>query len=269
MLPWRSPLTTTLSELLRSAEISPSGELRAHVPADWMQGRSAFGGLQVALAVRAMRALVPDAPLRAIQATFVGPVGESVHVTAAILRKGRNVTHAEAQILDGQATSLLVVGVFGEARKSCFSLNRVMPDTPATASTPFPHVPGVTPAFLQHFDARMISGAAPFSGSGASHALFEVGLEDEGPATEAHAVAISDFAPPLGLTYLSAPAPASTATWLLELATDRFDDLPLSGWRIAASLDHARDGYTSQTTVVWAPGGATVARGHQTMLVFG
>jgi acyl-coenzyme A thioesterase PaaI-like protein len=262
-------MRTPLSQLLASADVSADGNLSVLVPEDWMQGRSLFGGLQVALALRAMRALIPRAPLRALQATFVAPVGAKVELTAAILRRGKSVTHVEAQIAEGARTALLVVGIFGEARSSSFSVRRARGDDPGGVDVPFPHVAGVTPSFLQHFDARLRKGALLFSGSGSSHAIFDIDLHDDGPTTEAHAIAISDLVPPLGLTYLSTPAPGSTATWLLELMVDRFDDLLLAGWRVEASLDAARDGYTSQSTVVWAPDGTTVAHGRQTMMVFG
>lgn len=46
----------------------------ATVSEDWQQGRSLFGGLQAALAVKAMRDLVPDVPLCSLQTTFLAPV---------------------------------------------------------------------------------------------------------------------------------------------------------------------------------------------------
>ena len=56
---------------------------------------------------------------------------------------------------------------------------------------------------------------------------------------------------------------------MLELLADRFDHLPLSGFRIEAELVAARDGYTNQAVTMFAPSGEPLALGHQTMLVFG
>ncbi len=57
----------TLTELLHAAK-TEAGSFTAAVTDDWLQGRSAFGGLQGAFMVSAMRTLVPaDMPLRTFQ----------------------------------------------------------------------------------------------------------------------------------------------------------------------------------------------------------
>ncbi|MFX8766440.1 acyl-CoA thioesterase domain-containing protein, partial [Acinetobacter baumannii] len=62
------------SELLESVTLGP-GTCQARIPDDWTQGRSLFGGLQVVLALRAMRTLVPaGVPLRTLQTAFIAPV---------------------------------------------------------------------------------------------------------------------------------------------------------------------------------------------------
>src|SRR4051794_23479874 len=105
----------SFSQVLASAQ-GDAHELTLNVPSDWMQGRSVFGGLQAAFALRAMRVLVPDAPLRTLQTTFIAPVAASMRVRARILRQGKNATHVEARIGDDTATQAIVIGVFGIAR---------------------------------------------------------------------------------------------------------------------------------------------------------
>ena len=94
-------------------------------------------------------------------------------------------------------------------------------------------------------------------------------MQDEGRATEGHVVAIADFIPPLALSHLRTPAFGSTLTWMMELLAERVDHLPLAGWRVDSQLVAARDGYTSQSVMVWGPGGEPVATSRQSMLVFG
>src|ERR1700744_3341459 len=103
-----------LSEVLASLE-RRGDTWTTTIPDDWLQGRSVFGGLQTALAVRALRGLVPpDIPLRAVQTTFVAPVDGQVRVAAQVLRAGKNVVHAEARLLGGEGhTGAIIVGVFG------------------------------------------------------------------------------------------------------------------------------------------------------------
>lgn len=261
-------MATAYSKLLQSAK-DDAGTLTLEVPEDWMQGRSVFGGLQVAIALRAMRALVPDVPLRTLQATFLAPVAGLVRARAQVLRIGKSATHVEARIVDGTATLALVIGVFGTARSSVVAVAPTQPPIKADHSLELPYIPGVVPIFTQHFAARWLRGMPPFTGdTGCDHVL-EVEMRDEGQATEAHVVAIADYIPPLALTHLTTPAPGSTLTWMMELLTDRVDHLPLAGWRVDAQLVAARDGYTSQSVMIWGPGGEPVALSRQSMMVFG
>jgi len=262
-------MATPFSTLMRTAR-GDAGVVAVEVPADWMQGRSVFGGLQVAIALHAMRALVPETALRTVQATFVAPVAEGrVAANARVLRSGKNATHVEARIVDGAATLAIVIGVFGAARSSPVAVTPHQPRVEVGPTFEFRFVPGLMPSFVQHFDARWLRGMPPFTGDTACEHVLEVGMRDEGPTTEGHVVAIADFIPPLGLSHLVAPAPGSTLTWMLELLDDRTDRLPLAGWRVDAELVAARDGYTSQSVMVWGPGGEPVALSRQSMLVFG
>jgi acyl-CoA thioesterase len=243
----------------------------ATVSEDWLQGRSAFGGLQAALALQAMRKLAPeDLPLRSLQVTFVAPIAAgTVRITARILRRGKNVMQIEARLLDGDETACLVIGVFGAARASTL---RVLPVQPTVEAMAEPHVlryvPGVLPQFTQHFDARWLRGDLPFTGSKKTEQVVVVGLKDEGTAEEAQMLAFADFIPPLALSMLERPAPGSSLTWMLECFADS-RGLPLQDWRIDAHVQAVLDGYTSQQVMLWGPGGEPVALSRQSMVVFG
>ena len=262
-------MVTTLTQLFQRAKREP-GAIELEVPADWMQGRSIFGGLQVAIALEAMRTCVPDAVLRTLQTTFVAPVAAGkVQARARVLRQGKNATHVEARLLDGGETQAVVMGVFGHARSSKAARLPLRP--PLDASSPFEvsYVPGVSPSFVQHFRRRWLKGPRPFAGQATHEQVVEVGMLDEGMLSEAHLVAIADFIAPVALSYLDAPAPASTLTWMLELLCDDVRRFPLDGFRLDAELTAARDGYTNQSVVIWAPDATAVALSRQSMLVFG
>lgn len=247
------------------------GRWRARVGADWLQGRSAFGGLQAALGLKVMRALVPAGlPLRSLQVTFVAPVpAGSVQIRASVLREGKNVVHVAADLCDGEAVPCRLLGVFGAARTSTLAFGPEPEPMDDSRAPVLPYVEGVAPAFMQQFDVRWLRGDLPFSGGKGRSSVLELSLRDEGPATEMHAVALADFMPPIALSMFRQPTPGSSLTWMLELLRDRFDDLPLRGWRADGELLGARDGYTHQRLMLWGPGGEPVARGHQTMVVFG
>jgi acyl-CoA thioesterase len=243
----------------------------ASIGEDWLQGRSAFGGIQAALALRAMRELVAaEVPLRSLQVAFLAPVpaGE-VRIVAKVLRQGKNVSQVEARLVDGDDTLCVVIAVFGAARASKLHL---LPAQPAVQAMSAPHVlryvPGLLPQFTQHFHARWLQGDVPFSGSTKTEQVVDISLKDDGVADEAHVIAFADFIPPVALSMLDQPAPGSSLTWMLELFADA-RGLPLDGWRIDAQLQAAQDGYTSQQVMLWGPGGEPVALSRQSMVVFG
>lgn len=258
------------SEVLASMR-QHGGAWTVTTPEDWKQGRSVFGGLQVAFALKAMRALVPaEIPLRVLQTTFVAPPGsETTTIQARVLRAGKNAIHAEARTVEGEQTVSVVVAVFGSRRDSRVNAMPRQPEVRAETAIDFRFIPGVTPSFTRHFSMRWLRGGLPFSGDKLHHAVIEVGLQDDARTGEEHVLAIADAIPPVALSLLKAPAPGSSLTWTLELLRDRLDDLPLMGWRLDAEMTAGRDGYTSQSVMVWGPGGEAVALSRQCMVIFG
>ena len=61
------------------------------LPDDWLQGRTAFGGLSAALCWEAAQR-VGDAlpPLRSAQFAFVGPAGGRLRIEPTLLRRGKS-----------------------------------------------------------------------------------------------------------------------------------------------------------------------------------
>jgi acyl-CoA thioesterase len=258
------------SEVLASVKQDRDG-FRATAPESWLQGRSLFGGLQSAIALRAIRTLLPaELPLRVLQTTFVAPVpaGE-VRLSARVLRTGKSVTHAEARILSGSDTAAIVIGVFGSRRPSRVSVIPERPEVVSTQVFDVPFVPGLSADFIQHFALRWIRGDLPFTASRSRQAVLEVALRDEGPMTEEHVLAIADAPPPLAFSHLETFAKGSSMTWTLEMLTDSVSRLPLHGHRLDVELTAAADGYTSQSVMMWGPNGEAVALSRQSMVVFG
>jgi acyl-CoA thioesterase len=258
------------SEAMRSVTRQGDG-WQATVGEDWLQGRSAFGGLQAALALRAMRELVQaDLPLRTLQTTFVAPVPPGpVTIRARILREGRSATQIEASLSGGEQTLCRLVGVFGSARASVLDFQPVQPTVENAAVRELRYVEGQMPSFMQHFRARWLSGDLPFTRGQSRDSVLQVSLRDEGAPDETHVLAFADFIPPIALGMFDRPTPGSSLTWMIELLRDRYDDLGLDDWRIDAQLIAARDGYTNQSLMLWGPHGEPVALSRQSMVVFG
>lgn len=245
---------------------------RATVSEDWHQGRTLFGGVQVALCIRAMRSLLePGLPLRALQATFVGPVtaGE-VRLAPALLRSGKNVTQVECELARGVDVACTVVGTFGRARESTI---RIAPPTPAeppdvTSLTDLPFIAGIAPSFVQHLALRWASGMPPFSAAERAHTATFVRFRHPVRDPEAELVAVADAIPSPVISLLSSPAPVSSLTWMLELVGAPCPAPPDGWWLVDTEVTTAGDGYATQSTAVVVPGHGVAALSRQSVAVF-
>ena len=247
-----------------------AGTAEALVSDDWLQGRSVFGGMQAAIALAAMRTLIPmQIALRTLQMTFVAPVESGlVTANARVLRAGKSAQHAEARLEGPDGLQALAIGVFGAPRDSIVQVPVPAPAPVTAARSKLGYTPGM-PSFLQHFDAELLAGAPPFANVRVERNVYEIGLRDSGPMTEAHLLALADFVPPVALSWMPKLTPGSSLTWMFELLDHGFAAQPLSGWRVESDLVAARDGYTSQSTTLWAPDATPVALSRQSMVVFG
>lgn len=263
-------MTKTFSALLAAAQ-PHDGVWLADVPDDWSQGRSVFGGLQAALLLQAMRAQVPpELPLRTLQVTFMAPVPPGrVSTRARVLRQGKSTVHVLAEIFDGEAVLALATAVFGAARDSVVRLRPEQAPVDDSRALKFPYIPGVTPDFTRHFSVHWLQGKPPYMGNTETLQIVDIDMLDEGPASESQLLAIADFMPPVALSWLRKPAPGSSMTWMIEVLDHGFTSLPLNGWRVDASLTAAGEGYTSQSCMIWGPGGVPVALSRQSMVIFG
>lgn len=257
--------------------VGPAGDAwSAHVPLDWANGRTVFGGLQAALLVRGMRGVLGEAqglPLRSLHVTFVAPVaaGRDVVLRPERLRVGKSVAHARCDLVTAEGVACTGVAIYGADRPSAvfMEIPRVEVNEDPERLTPWPYIPGVTPEFVQHLDIRLARGALPYTGQVSSQATLLARLVDSDCSAEEALVALSDTPPTPALSMLSKPAPAASLNWMLELLGHP-DDLALDDW---CTMDtHVRagsDGYLSQTSTLWGPNGHAFSVSHQSVAIFG
>jgi acyl-CoA thioesterase len=256
----------------------------ALIPRSWANGRTVFGGLQVALGVRAMRGALTVAlgegnggvvalPLRSLQTTFVAPVAAGVPVTlrAEFLRAGRSATHARCDLLQDGKVACTTVAIFGAARASRIALDIPKPEIQADPESlpDMPYIPGITPEFLQQLQLRWGVGRLPYSGHDDPHSTIFARLRDAGCSAEDTLIALADSIPTPALSMLDKPAPATSINWMLELIGDP-GQLDRDGWSlIGTDVRAGADGYLSQTSVLWGPGGHAFSVSHQSVAIFG
>ena len=262
--------------MLDSIEPSTEG-LCVTVPADWLQGRTVFGGMQMALAIRAMREAMPPGarslPLRSAQVTFVGPVagGVSVALHARLLRQGRSTVHARCDLVQHEAVGTTAVAIFGVARPSRFVHEIAAPDPGRR-----PDEPGLptlatehAPQFFRHFEARWAYGDVLYAGFPEPRSMIYAKLRDHDCAPEEALIALADLIPTPVLSMLTIPAPASSLSWMIEVLRDPAQ-LDFRDWAlIDTEVRAGTSGYLSQTSVLYGADGHAYAVSHQTVGVFG
>jgi len=143
------------------------GTFLATVSDDWMQGRTTYGGLAAALSLEGtLRAHPSLPPLRSAQISFIGPAGGEVRVAPALLRRGKSMTFAGADLHAGGALAARSVFAFGAARPSRFDASYMHAPPLRAPEECEVYIPeGMGAPFAAHFETRLIKGGRPMTGS--------------------------------------------------------------------------------------------------------
>jgi acyl-CoA thioesterase len=255
---------TSITDIITAGKQTETGFI-ATIPATWLQGRTAYGGLSSALALHAAQACEPDLPpLRSAQVSFIGPLSGYVTVTATKLRRGRNAAFIQSDIVSEAGLGYRANFVFMSDQPSRIDLDgRLHNDCPPPAP-----------------DAELYTGPPEFFTSNFNFYDYKEGLGDaewlrwgrlrerDGLDPMVELMAIADALPPAALKLLGKqPAPISSLTWIVNLlaATPRTTD---GWWLLSAKSDYARNGCSSQTMTVWNADGEPMAQGMQSVAIF-
>ena len=262
---------STYTEIVRQSTWD-GNTLRATAPADWGQGHTIFGGVIAGLALRALQNIVEsERPLRSLLTAFVAPVrAGDIVITTQVLRAGRNVTHAEAKVMQDGTLRCSLLACYGRDRETPVHVAAAaMPELAAPEElTPAPFVPGISPQFTKLLDYRWTYASMPFLGNGSGTTDGWIRLREESRMGPDLFAILVDAWPTPALSMLNGPAPVSSLTWSLEIIelnpAHRADDW----WRIHAYIDSAAAGYVYGDAVIWGPDGRLAARSRQTVSVY-
>ncbi len=243
-------------------------------PDDWLQGRTLYGGLSAALALRACELAEPGLPpLRAGQIAYVGPASGTVRMVPTILRQGRSVTAMGCDLFAGDTLALRALYAFGAGRES--GLAAAAPPPPDCL--PVREAPplwgegadrSMGPSFAQHLSQRLAGPLRPFAGADRGDLLLWV--RHAAPVTPGQValVAMGDALPPASFTRFTQPMVISTLTWSFDLFEPARADG--SGWLLLHSRDDGvGEGYAGQDMAMWDEEGRPLMRGRQSVVVFG
>ena len=243
---------------------------RVEVPDNWLQGRTAYGGLASAICAEAAARLVPDLPpLRSVQVAFLGPSGGAVRAVPAVVRQGKSATFVAVDLLNEGGLATRTLFVFGKARESELNfVDHPFPDVPKFEELENAPESPMRPSFLSNFELRPSGGQEPFSGSDQTTICWwgrhKGRVESE---TEQRVLALGDLLPPSTLPMMKTLAPVSSVNWHFDLLTD--DLSTEEGWYLLSSrAQSAGDGWSAQDMAMWASDGRPIAAARQLVAIF-
>lgn len=151
--------STAFYRLLEQLELKEN-VAQVNLADDWLQGRTAYGGLSSALCLETTLRLFNDLPaLKTAQISFVGPAIGQLTITPTVLRQGKSTAFIQTN-LSGEA-GLATTAQF------CFAASRQLPVKYSTIQKPdvqsWEDYPDFytwqnRPHFMQHFDGRLAFG---------------------------------------------------------------------------------------------------------------
>lgn len=240
------------------------------LPDDWLQGRTAYGGLSAALCYEAaLRANEDLPPLRSAQFAFIGPaVGELV-ITPTLLRRGKSAAFVGVDLMGEAGIAARALLCFGAERPSEQAyLDIAAPGVPTVDdSRDFFNRKGV-PGFTQHFQGRLAQGATPCTPDHEPDMMVWVRHDDDDlPQGLTPVIALGDALPPASMIKFSKAAPVSSMTWSMDILSD--DITSESGWWLLRAVsEQAEHGYSSQAMTLWDDQGRAVMAARQTVAIF-
>jgi acyl-CoA thioesterase len=263
---------TPFSALLDAIRVA-GDTYQTDIPEDWLQGRTSFGGLTAALCLAAIERAVPALPpLRSAQFAFVGPAGGSVAITAHLLRRGKSSVFAAAELHAEGSLATHAILSFGAARESKYSYRaHPMPKVPLPGTTEVFFRSG-KPKFVQHFEAFVAGGQRLVSAAQTPEIVLWVRHRDpRGMTGMPGLLALADTLPAAVYTMLSAPVPASSITWSVEMvdAAAALGAAADSWYLLRSAGEDVRDGYSVQDMALWTQDGTLIMLARQHVAIFG
>ncbi|WP_165989139.1 thioesterase family protein [Streptomyces sp. YIM 98790] len=251
-----------------TTSVTPAAPAAGAAPADldpsWRSWDGLHGGYLVArLAARAREALPRPLPLRALHANLLGAVREPrAEIGVELLRTGRSVTTARADLTTGGRTAVTATATFGPGGPGRPWPGRPLPGVPDADSRPA--FRGAVVDFADHIDIRPADDRLPLSGGEEPELTAWMRLRTPpADATEA-ALILLDAPPPALYGILREPLAIPTVEFAAHL-TDAVADAAPGAWMLTRiRTEHAAAGWCVDNCTLWTADGTLLATGRQT-----
>lgn len=258
----------TIASLLEPITGQP-GPVRLTHAADWLQGRTLYGGASALVAyTMATRAFHGLPPLRAAQVAFVAPVGEDITLSAEMIRQGRSVTQVRSEIRVDDKLALSAFWLFAERREANAFHPSVPPeDWPGPPEDNAQVTHSFAPSFVaKNFELR--HGQTKGEDRGATVRRWARLTEEHSLDPAAKLVLMGDVMPPGAMRAMRRQGPISSINWSFNVLNP--ESQSRDGWYLAENASqHADCGYSSERLRLWDADGRQVLDGMQSVAVFG
>lgn len=250
------------------------GAFEARISEGWYQGRGAFGGLIVALIVRAIEALVGDdgRHLRTLTCHFCAPaVAGALRIEVEVARSSSSVTHLSARVTQAGGVVAIATATRARAREIGLSYDDRRPPTAAPPEEIAPlDLSAFGPPFTRELEHRFAFGTPPFSKSSSAHFGGWVRHREAGPLDAALAAAYADAWPPAFFARVDRPRDAATVAITYYFFTDFPPEIEAEAGDsllVTVRSDVLLGGYAGQEHEVWTRAGTLVALVTQLMAI--
>ncbi|HDX2367848.1 TPA: thioesterase family protein [Escherichia coli] len=264
-------MTFDFDDLMCALLPNADGRGRVNPGEGWRQGRTLYGGLTAAIAVRSAEAAgVSPHPLRSAQFAFTGVAGESVESCVQPLASGRSSDFVQVLCSSDDRivlTALLCFGAHRDTASTYSSIPEHAREVPAPVDCPAYFNRPEVPHFTRQFEARLAQGAQLASGAQRPDlSLWLRHRSADAADTASSIIALADALPPATMLTESALIRVSSMTWHVDILCETFRG---AGWHLARSVaEHTGAGYSSQDMSMWSEDGSPVLRARQTIAVY-
>lgn len=255
------------ADMLAGAEPLEGG-FALEITEDWLQGRTAYGGLTSAIALAAARGVSDDLPpLRSGQLSMVGPLAGRIEARARVLRQGRNATWVAAELTSEGAVGFTAAFVFMRQIESALSIDHYpLPDGVIALEQAHPVPMDHAPAFLRnHFEVRF---AMPQDALGEADLCWWVRPRERGGLhPEVECLLCGDVLPVAVWPLLGFTVPISSMQWHVNMLDPSASQE--GWWLIRSTSQYAAHGGASEHIMQWSADGTPAISGMQSVAVFG
>jgi acyl-CoA thioesterase len=256
--------------LLARATLHENNDVTAVITPDWMQGRTAYGGVSAAIALHGAQLCYPtEKPLRSAQITFVGPVGGDCLVRSDEVRESKSSLFIVSDVIGDQGLGTHALFTFSNPRTSHLDHDRMaMPDVPQPEELESVPDHPIRPIFTQHFDMRPVHGTKLLTGQDHGDMITWVRFIEEPACNPAVSLlALGDALPPAALMLQREFGPISSMNWTLQMLCET--PATRGGWWLLRSTtEFVRNGFSSQLMTIWNRDSDVIATGGQGVALY-